>query len=72
MGVTIITARRGEGKTTFVRRYAAHQTQRGQSVGGIASPAVFENGERVGYDVVDLCSGNRRPLARVVISGSVK
>ncbi|MFH0981042.1 MAG: nucleoside-triphosphatase [Planctomycetota bacterium] len=69
MAVTILSAGRGEGKTTFLRRYAARVAVLGRSVGGIASPAVFEHNQRIGYDLLDLRSGRRRRLARWVTSG---
>ncbi|MHC4094191.1 MAG: nucleoside-triphosphatase [Planctomycetota bacterium] len=68
MGVDIVSAGRGEGKTSFLREYVARMAAEGCSVGGIASPAVFENGERVGYDLLDLRLCTTRPLARVVTS----
>ncbi len=68
MGVKILSAGKGEGKTSFLLEYAARKADRGWSVGGIASPAVFENGRRVGYDMIDLRRGSRRLLARVAIS----
>jgi nucleoside-triphosphatase THEP1 len=41
-------------------------------VGGIAAPAVFnEEGQRVGYDLIDLRRGSRRSLARVVADSDV-
>ena len=66
MRATIISAERGEGKTSFLREYAARAADRGRSAGGVVAPAVFEHGRRIGYDLVDLRRGNRRPLARVV------
>jgi nucleoside-triphosphatase THEP1 len=68
MGVDIVSAGRGVGKTSFLREYLARMVAEGSSVGGIASPAVFENGERVGYDLLDLRLGTIRPLARVIAS----
>ena len=65
MGVTIITAGRGEGKTTFLIAYTAWQAALGRSIGGIAAPAAFEDGIRVGYDLLDLRTGQRRLLARI-------
>jgi nucleoside-triphosphatase THEP1 len=62
--VKLVTAGRGEGKTTYVRRYAAARAAGGHTVGGIVSPAVFEGGRRLGYDLLDLRAGSRRPLAR--------
>ena len=63
--ITLISGARGQGKTTFLRAHLAAAARDGCSVGGIASPAVEENGERVGYDLVDLRSGARRLLARM-------
>lgn len=71
MPVNIFSAGKGEGKTSFLRRYAAWAVDRGRSVGGVACPAVFEGGQRVGYDLIDLHRDNRRPLARVVTSADI-
>ena len=70
MPVTILCGARGTGKTTFLRAQAADAAKRGRSVGGIAAPAVFEGGQRVGYDLIDLACGERRPLARLPVSDS--
>ena len=66
MKVYIVTAGRGEGKTTFVRAYAARMAEGGRSVGGIVCPAILQDGQRIGYDWMDLRCGRQRPLARVV------
>ena len=68
MAVKIFSAACGGGKTSFLYEYAAHAAKCGRSVGGIASPAVFEDGQRIGYDLVDLRYGSRCCLARVVSS----
>jgi nucleoside-triphosphatase THEP1 len=68
MFLTIVSGTRGQGKTTLVRQYVADAVAAGRSVGGVVSPAVFEHGERAGYDLLDLRSGRQRPLARVVTS----
>jgi nucleoside-triphosphatase THEP1 len=65
MGVMVLSAPQGAGKTSFLRAYAARQADCGRSVGGIASPVVFEKGRRIGYDLIDLRGGSRRPLARI-------
>ena len=65
MRILILCAGRGQGKTTCLGRLAAAAAARGWSVGGIASPAVGEPGARAGYDLVDLATGVRQPLARV-------
>jgi nucleoside-triphosphatase THEP1 len=66
MGLTLLCAISGMGKTTFLCDQVARLTARGRSVGGVVSPAVFEQGRRVGYDLLDLRSGTRRLLARAV------
>ncbi len=65
MGITIVSAGKGEGKTTFLCESAARLAALGRTVGGIASPAVFEDDQRVGYDLLDLRVGHRRRLAQV-------
>lgn len=64
MSIIILSAVKRGGKTTFLRQSAARLAERGRSVGGIASPVVFENGQLVGYDLLDLRTDEQRPLAR--------
>jgi nucleoside-triphosphatase THEP1 len=63
--ITLISGTRGQGKTTFLRAHLAVAAREGCLIGGIASPAVEQDGELLGYDLIDLRSGTRRPLARV-------
>lgn len=70
MGVKILSAAKGEGKTSFLCKCVAFEVDRGRSVGGVASPAVFGNGRRVGYDLIDLRRGSRRLLARAATSNN--
>jgi nucleoside-triphosphatase THEP1 len=65
MAVRIVTADRGAGKTTFLIGYMSRVADSGKSVGGIASPAVIEDGRRIGYDLLDLRRRKRRLLARL-------
>lgn len=65
MAVWIVTADRRAGKTTFICEYATRAAHSGKSVGGVASPAVFQEDRHIGYDLVDLRRGNRRLLARL-------
>lgn len=67
MGVQIVSAGRGEGKTTFLARLADHVAAGGRSIGGVTTPAVFEGDRRIGYDLVDLRVGQRWPLARLSV-----
>jgi nucleoside-triphosphatase len=66
MALTVICANRAQGKTTLLRQYVADRAEAGRTVGGIASPAAFANGQRIGYDLEDIRRGIRRPLAREV------
>lgn len=65
MGVILLCATSGSGKTSFLCDQAARWIAAGRTVGGVASPVVFEHGRRVGYDLLDFRSGSRRPLARI-------
>ena len=68
MTVTLVVAVKGEGKTSFLRTYVVNAASRGRSAGGVAAPAVFKGSERIGYDLLDLRTGHRQPLARVADS----
>jgi len=65
MAVTILSAEKGGGKTSFLLQWVAHLQRQGTLVGGVAQPAVFEQGARIGYDLLDLRSGARCPFARL-------
>lgn len=65
MQIIILCGSPGAGKTTHLQRLIADAAAGGRSVGGVFSPAVFEGIRRVGYDLVDLWTGSRRPLARL-------
>lgn len=62
-GLTLITGPRGSGKTRWCMSLSDHAAAAGIRVGGLVSPSVFENGRKVGIDLVDLKSGDRRHLA---------
>jgi nucleoside-triphosphatase len=62
--VVAVTGARGSGKTTALLHLAGALRAAGLRVGGVVQPVVYEVGERVGYDVLDVASGERRPLAR--------
>lgn len=66
MDLKLLCAAKGKGKTPFLCQYAARATDHGRSVGRVASPATFETGQRIGYDLADPRRSSRRTLARVV------
>lgn len=59
----IVTGDRGAGKTTFCARLIELARSGGRSIGGVLSPAVFVDDQKVAIDVIDLRSNQRRQLA---------
>lgn len=59
----IISGERGQGKTHLCMAIAAQAKQHSLRVQGVFSPAVFKNGVKVGIQVEDASSGERRQLA---------
>jgi nucleoside-triphosphatase len=62
--VVAVTGARGSGKTTALLHLAGALRPAGVRVGGVVQPVVHEGGQRMGYDVLDVASGERLPLAR--------
>lgn len=63
--IFILTGPSGSGKTTACRELMALARQRGLDCAGIVCPARFENGRKTGIDLLDVRTGERRPLAEV-------
>jgi nucleoside-triphosphatase THEP1 len=61
--VAILTGPRGSGKTSACVRLADRARESGLDCAGIVSPARLRGGTKTGIDVVDLRTGERRPLA---------
>jgi nucleoside-triphosphatase len=51
------------GKTTVIRRLWERLGAQGYGVGGLYCPEVRSDGERVGFDIVDVLIGESRLLA---------
>jgi nucleoside-triphosphatase THEP1 len=61
----LLTGRRGAGKTTVCRAVAELARRRGYRSDGVITPALYNShGAKVGFEVVDVGSGERWPLAR--------
>ena len=60
----IWTGAKHAGKTTAAAELAQAVRAEGFTVAGLLAPAVFDGDERIGYDVVDIQTGDRVPLAR--------
>jgi nucleoside-triphosphatase THEP1 len=63
-GTTIVSGPTGSGKTTLVGDVLDRLRRRGFRVGGILAPGLLSDGRRTGFDLVNLATGERRPLAR--------
>lgn len=71
MLLTVISGPRGSGKTTRLLQYVRDAAEKGRRVGGVAAPALGDTRPAPGYDLLDLRSGRRRPLARMSESSEV-
>jgi nucleoside-triphosphatase THEP1 len=64
-GVLLLCGRVGEGKSEALQLLVESVRTDGFRVAGILSPAVRRDGRRVGYDLIDLASGDRTGLSRL-------
>ena len=62
-GLTLVTGPRGSGKTSWCMRLVEQARAFGLRPGGLVSPAIFENGQKTGIDLLDLATGESRRLA---------
>lgn len=62
-GLLIVTGQIGAGKTTWCADLARRAFASGLTVAGLLSPAVFEAGEKIAIDLLDISSQERRQLA---------
>lgn len=59
----IISGQSGSGKTIWCGELAHQAKALGMSVAGVISPAVFQQGQKIGIDLFDLFTSERRRLA---------
>jgi nucleoside-triphosphatase THEP1 len=64
--IILITGEIQSGKTNLCLNLYRKAQEAGIRVGGILSPAVFEEGEKTAIDILDLKSGKRKRLAEVI------
>jgi len=62
-GITILTGGRGTGKTRTSLSLVEQARRAGWSLAGVLCPAVFEDGEKIAIDMLDLTTGEQRRLA---------
>ncbi len=60
----MLTGERGVGKSSCCHHMAELASARGWDVAGVLSPALFQEGRKIGIQVADLRSGETRALAR--------
>jgi len=61
----LVVGESGSGKTSWCREYIDWRRKSGSSVGGILSPAIGKQGQRVGSNALDLLTGQEIPFARL-------
>ncbi len=61
----LVTGARGTGKSRWCERLVSVARSRGWRVAGVLSPPVMDADHKVGIDLLDLASGERRRLADV-------
>ena len=61
----IVTGLSGAGKTTWCKHLTEIARDKGFKVEGILSPGIFENGRKIGIEVLDLSTGERKQLAKL-------
>ncbi len=64
MKVILLTGLPGVGKTTIINRLCTHYTTKGRDVQGITTGEFREMGQRVGFKIRDLATGEEGWLAR--------
>lgn len=63
--VFLLSGEVGEGKSGLLKHLLTDLQPQGVRVAGILSPSVHSAGKRIGYDLIDLDSKERRELSRV-------
>lgn len=61
----LLTGAPRSGKTTLCKRLAEGLAQGGHTVGGMLSGELREKGERVGFEILDILTGEKGTLAHV-------
>jgi len=68
----LVTGESGSGKTSWCSEYIDRRRKSGSTVGGILSPAIEKQGQRVGSNALDLLTGQEVPFARLSHHSSFK
>jgi len=69
--IIIITGEIRHGKTTMLLELISLLKKENIPVGGIAAPDVFENNQRIGYDIINMATEERVVLSRITGSSEM-
>jgi nucleoside-triphosphatase THEP1 len=61
----LVTGDRGDGKSTMLAELASLFKSQGIQTGGIISPAVFEEGIKAGYDLINIATSEQQRLSQI-------
>lgn len=61
----IVTGLSGVGKTTWCKKLANNAKSNGYEVAGILSPGIFDGKNKIGIEVLDLSTGEKKQLAKL-------
>ncbi len=61
--IVVLTGDLGSGKTTTCLQFAEHVAEQGLDCAGVVCPARFDGIRKAGFDLLDLRTKERRPLA---------
>jgi len=61
----LVTGESGSGKTSWCREYIDQRRKFGATIGGILSPVIEKQKQRVGSNALDLLTGQEVPFARL-------
>lgn len=63
--IFVIKGKIGSGKTTVVKELIENLKNKGIKIGGIFTQKIFENDERIGYDIVDAKTNTAETFLRI-------
>ncbi len=59
-----VVGQKGVGKTAALQKLIASLEEAGYSVGGVIQPGIFEDGAKIGYNLLDPSDNSLRPFAQ--------
>ncbi len=63
--VIVVTGEINSGKSSLFEMLVESERQNGISPTGIIARGIFDNGNKTGFEIIDLSSGKTKPLARI-------